>query len=100
MHLFTCEFFLCKECDQRFKNLSAIKEHLLDGEHRIVNQYYYEVIHAKQERGNKEEINLKTLYKDDLCPPKPKKKNNRSLVSEINLQHINKMYIKFATQAV
>ena len=59
MHLFTCEFFLCKECDKRFTNLSAIKEHLLDGEHRIVNQYYYEVIHAKQERGNKEEINLK-----------------------------------------
>ena len=51
-----------------------MKEHLLDGEHFITNNNYYKVIHAKQDRGNKEEINVKTYVKEDLIPKKQKKR--------------------------
>ena len=34
-------------------------KHLLDGEHKIINDNYYKIIHAKQDRGNKEEIQVK-----------------------------------------
>ena len=73
LHLFTYEIFVCKSCEGRCKTISDIKKHLLDGEHYIVNEKYYKVIHAKQNRGNKEEVTIKEYWKEDLCPPKQKK---------------------------
>ena len=80
-HLFTCEIFICVKCrddncEIRLKNLPDMKEHRLDGKHYIVNDNYYKVIHGKQDRANKDEIQVKTHYKEDLIPPKQKKKDN------------------------
>ena len=58
-----------------------MKEHLLDGEHYITNDNYYKVIHAKQDRGNQEEIKVKTYIKEDLIPKKLKK---RRLILQYN----------------
>ena len=84
IHLFTCEIYICLKCREgdnesepteiRLKSLPDMKKHLLDGEHFIVNDNYYKVIHAKQDRGNKEEIQVKTYVKEDLIPNKKQKK--------------------------
>ena len=76
LHLFTCEIFVCKSCEGRCKTILYIKEHLLDGKHRICNDKYYKVLHAKQGRGNREKVTVKEYWKEELCPPKQKKKNH------------------------
>ena len=51
-----------------------MKKHLLDGEHQIVNDNYYKITHAKQDRGNKEEIQVKRYVKEDLVSKKQNKR--------------------------
>ena len=50
------------------------REHLLNGNHRIINDIDYKVPHGKQDRGNPEEVNIKIYYKEELITSKQKKK--------------------------
>ena len=79
IHLFTCEIYICLKCREngseiRLKSLPDMKEHLLDDEHRIINDNYYKIIHAKQDRGNKEEIQVKIYVKEELVSKKQNKR--------------------------
>ena len=58
LHLFTCEIFKCSRCDHKSKILSEAKEHLLNYHEK---KHYAEIIHAKLNRKNDENVDCKTV---------------------------------------
>ena len=66
LHLFTCEIYSCDDCGTRLNTISELKKHLSDDKHRIRNNQYYKIIHAKIGKNSDSEINLKTYFKEDF----------------------------------
>ena len=65
LHLVTCQTYECKYCGERFQTISEIKKHMSE-EHK--GQEYLQIIHAKLNISNSEEIRCKTYYCKDLFP--------------------------------
>ena len=63
-HLFTCEIYECKTCEIRYNTLSEVKYHMC--EEHIKGQTFIPIIHAKQNRKNKELINCTKHYNHTL----------------------------------
>ena len=64
LHLFTCECYLCKECDTKFKTLRDIRNHISE-QHESKST---RIFHIKQDRKNKEELSYVFHLSQDLFP--------------------------------
>ena len=65
-HLFTCEIYECHGCEIRYKTLSEVKHHVCE-EHQK-GQQFIQIIHAKPNRKNKEEIDCTKYFNHELFP--------------------------------
>ena len=77
LHLFTCEIYLCDDCSVRLKTISDLKKHLNDDKHKIINNRYYKIIHAKIGQNSDSEIKQKTYYKEDFISKNERKKSRQ-----------------------
>ena len=66
IHLFTCEIYECHPCEIRYKTLSEVKHHVCE-EHQK-GQQFIQIIHAKPNRRNKEEITCTKHFNHELFP--------------------------------
>ena len=64
MHLFTCEIYEYCECEVRYNTLAEMKHHVC--EYHTKGKTFLKIIHAKQNRKNKEEITCTQYYNHTL----------------------------------
>ena len=62
MHLFSCQIYVCNECDDRSQNLTDLKKHR-EKEHTMKN---INVTHVKQNRVNQDEMDANDYSFNDL----------------------------------
>lgn len=62
MHLFSCQIYVCNECDDRSKNLTDLKKHI-EKEHTGKN---VNVTHVKQNRTIQDEMDDNNYTSHDL----------------------------------
>ena len=65
-HLFTCEIYECPDCEIRYNTLAEVKFHVC--EEHVKGQTFIQIIHAKQNRKNNEEIDCTKHYNHILFP--------------------------------
>ena len=62
IHLRTCEIYQCDECEQRFKSISKIKEHVTE----IHKRESFWINHLKMDRNSFSEISEKSYLSNKL----------------------------------